>query len=384
MISVRQRVLQPDRFDSRASAPSMKAVVTSGAGGYERLEYRDVPRPIPASGEVLVQVEAAGVNNTEINTRVGWYAPSVHTGTADASAAADSGASEGGEGGWRGAVPFPLIQGTDCCGTVVSVGAGADAGQLGVRVLICPCMRTPGSATQEELWLGSDLDGAFAQYVCVPASQAFPVRSAWSAAELAAIPCAFGTAENMVLRARITSHHRVLVTGASGGVGSAAVQLAKLRGAAVTAVVAPSKSAALRALGAEHTIGRDADLVATLGEESVDVIIDTVGGPTFPSMLRVLRRRGRYLTAGAIAGPVVSLDMRTLYLKDLTLLGCTSWGLDVFPNLITYIEGGRIRPLVAKTFALAEIAAAQREFGQKNHVGKLVLIPPVPLSKADP
>jgi NADPH:quinone reductase-like Zn-dependent oxidoreductase len=162
------------------------------------------------------------------------------------------------------------------------------------------------------------------------------------------------------------------------------VQLAKLRGAAVTAVVSPSKSAALRALGAEHTIGRDADLVATLGEESVDVIIDTVGGPTFPSMLRVLRRRGRYLTAGAIAGPVVSLDMRTLYLKDLTLLGCTSWGLDVFPNLITYIEGGRIRPLVAKTFALAEIAAAQREFGQKNHVGKLVLIPPVPLSKADP
>jgi NADPH:quinone reductase-like Zn-dependent oxidoreductase len=377
-------MLQSDRFELRAPALSMKAVVTAGAGGYERLEYRDVPRPTPTHGEVLVQVEAAGVNNTDVNARIGWYASSVNTGTAQTSPTADSNTFGRGEGGWRGAVPFPLIQGTDCCGTVVAVGASADAGLLGVRVLIRPCMQIPGYDPDEELWLGSDLDGAFAQFVCVPSSEAFPVRSAWSAAELASIPCAYGTAENMLLRAGITAGQRVLVTGASGGVGSAAVQLARLRSATVTAMVAPAKSAALRELGAEHTIGRDADLVAGLGEKSFDAVIDTVAGPTFPDMLRVLRRRGRYVSAGAIAGPAVSLDMRTLYLKDLTLLGCTSWGLDVFPNLITYIEGGRIRPLVAKTFALAEIAAAQREFGQKNHVGKLVLIPPVPLSKADP
>ncbi len=349
-----------------------------GAGGYERLVYGDVARPIPAKGEVLVQVEAAGVNNTEINTRIGWYAAGVGTGTSAAESAAEVTDLNAIAGGWRGATPFPLIQGTDCCGKVRSVGAGADPALIGLRVLIRPCMRTGDSAPSEDLWLGSDLDGAFAQFVCVPEREVFPVRCSWSAAELASIPCAHGTAENMLLRASLKAGEHVLVTGASGGVGSAVVQLAKLRGATVTAMAAVQKEAALRALGADQVIGRATDPPSQLGEQSVDLVIDTVAGELFPGMLRVLRRGARYVCAGAIAGPLVTLDMRTLYLKDLTLMGCTSWEHSVFPNLIRYIEDGLIRPLLAKTFPLAQIVDAQREFGLKNHVGKFVLIPPEP------
>ena len=361
----------------------MKAVVTVGAGGYERLEYKDVPRPTPFAGEALVQVRAASVNNTEINTRVGWYAPTVSTGTAAAAIEVSVNDASRTESGWRGATPFPLIQGTDCCGEVISVGADSDAGLIGSRVLLRPCMRIAGVSPPDDLWLGSDLDGAFAQFVCVPVSEVFPVRCSWSDAELASIPCAYGTAENMLLRARLTTNERVLIMGASGGVGSAAVQLAKLRGAMVTAVAAPGKFAALREVGADHTIGRDEDLASSLGEQSVDLVVDTVAGSTFPATLRVLRRGGRYVCAGAIAGPLVNLDMRILYLKDLTLIGCTSWEQGVFRNLVDYVEHGRIRPLVAKTFPLAAIADAQREFGRKNHVGKIVLIPPPLLPGTD-
>ena len=168
----------------------------------------------------------------------------------------------------------------------------------------------------------------------------------------------------------------VLITGASGGVGTAAVQLAKRRGAVVTAIAANSKREALLSLGADRVIDRSASIVAGLGENTVDLVIDIVAGPVFPDLLRVLRRGGRYVSSGAIASPLVTLDMRTLYLKDLTLMGCTAWDEAVFPNLIGYIERGEIRPLVAKTFPLAQIADAQREFLEKNHVGKFVLIPP--------
>jgi NADPH:quinone reductase-like Zn-dependent oxidoreductase len=206
----------------------------------------------------------------------------------------------------------------------------------------------------------------------------FPVHSTWTDAELASIPCAYGTAENLILRARLSAEEHVLITGASGGVGTAAVQLAKRRGALVTAIAAQSKFSALRSLGADRLIDRDADIAVSLGEDSVNLVIDNVAGRMFPQLLRVLRRGGRYASSGAIAGALVALDLRTLYLKDLTLLGCTAWDPSVFPNLVRYIERGEIRPIIAKTFPLAQIADAQREFLEKKHVGKLVLIPPAP------
>jgi NADPH:quinone reductase-like Zn-dependent oxidoreductase len=197
----------------------------------------------------------------------------------------------------------------------------------------------------------------------------------WDDAELASVPCAYSTAENMLHRAAV-GPERVLVTGASGGVGLAAVQLARRRGASVVAVCSADKAAEVRRLGADQTVERGRDLVEALGPGSVDVVVDLVGGPAWPQLLDVLRRGGRYAIAGAIAGPVVEMDLRTLYLKDLTLFGCTFQPDEVFENLVGYVERDEFRPVVSKTFALSEIARAQEEFISKRHVGKLVLIPP--------
>ena len=325
-----------------------------GNGGFEQLVYCDVPMPKLGEGEVLVKVLAAGVNNTEINTRIGWYSG----------------------GGWHIPTPFPFIQGTDCCGVVTQVAHSHDSHLLEQRVLIRSCMRPHGFDNMINIWMGSDFNGAFAQYVKVPANEVFPINSSWTDAELGSIPCSYGSAENMVQRARVQAGDHVLVAGASGGVGSAVVQLAKIRGARVTAIAGATKTDHVRALGADHVVDRECDLVNELGEESVDVVIDNVGGPHFAGELVTLKRGGRYASSGAIGGPMVDLDLRTMYLKDVTLIGCTAWDEPVFPSLISYIETNALRPLVAKTFALNEIVAAQQEFLEKNHVGKFVLIPP--------
>jgi NADPH:quinone reductase-like Zn-dependent oxidoreductase len=161
-----------------------------------------------------------------------------------------------------------------------------------------------------------------------------------------------------------------------GGVGLAAVQLARRRGAEVIALSGRAKAGEVRALGADRVIDRDADLVAELGSNPVDLAVDLVAGPGWPRLLEVLRVGGRYGTAGAIAGPLVEMDMRTLSLKDLTLFGCTCQEDAVFENLIGYIERGEIRPVVARTYPLRDIGDAQRDFLAKRFTGKLVLIPP--------
>ena len=305
---------------------------------------------------------------------MGWYSSTVAASTAEA-AEEEPGAKE--DGGWNEATPFPFIQGTDCCGRVVAVAPGGNGSLLGSRVLVRPCMRRSGFESMENVWMASDFDGAFAQFVKVPASEIFPVACDWSDAELGTIPCAYGTAENMLHRAKLAGGEHVLIAGASGGVGSAAVQLAKRRGARVTAIAGRAKMAQVRALGADRVIERGGDIVAGLGENAVDVAVDNVAGPAFGGLLRVLKRGGRYVSSGAIGGPLVTLDMRTFYLKDLTLIGCTAWDEPVFPNLVSYIERGELRPLLAKTFPLEEIADAQRVFLEKKHVGNFVLIPPL-------
>ncbi|WP_271271611.1 alcohol dehydrogenase family protein [Aliamphritea hakodatensis] len=354
-------------------AKMMKAVVTTGNGGYERLEYKDVPVPELNAGEVLLKVLAAGINNTEINTRLGWYSSSV---TESTSAASDDGLTpESSDGGWNKETPFPFIQGTDCCGEVVGLAAGVDKGLLGKRVLVRACMREHGYDNLDNIWMGSDFDGAFAEYVKVPATEVFSVDCDWSDAQLGTIPCAYGTSENMLHRADVKAGDVVLVTGASGGVGSATVQLAKRRGATVIAVAGADKHPQMQPLGADQLLARDADLLALLGEQSVDVIVDNVAGAGFPTMLKLLKRGGRLVSSGAIAGPVVDLDMRDMYLKDVRLIGTTAWDEPVFPNLIAYIENGDIQPLLAAAFPLAEIVAAQQLFLTKQHVGKFVLLP---------
>jgi NADPH:quinone reductase-like Zn-dependent oxidoreductase len=351
---------------------TMAAVLTLGHGGYEMLQYRtDVPRPEPQPGEVLIRVGAAAVNNTDINTRIGWYSKSV------GGATSEGGASNADDASWSGEpLRFPLIQGADVCGRIVAVGAGVNAERIGQRVIVPTMQPAPGGGKFDTYTMGSECNGAFAQYVTARASQAYPVKSSLSDVELASFPCAYSTAENLLHRADVKEGETVFITGASGGVGSAAMQLAKRRGAVVIAQAGGQKAEALMALGASKIVDRNADLLAVPGAESVDTVIDIVGGPQWPKLLDILRRGGRYAVSGAIAGPMVELDLRTLYLKDLTFLGCTAQHPDVFANLVGYIERGEIAPLIARTFPLRDIVSAQEEFQLKRHVGKIVLVPP--------
>ena len=356
------------------SGSSMLAVVTRGNGGFEQLDYCSVPIPKPRNGEVLLRVLAAGINNTEINTRLGWYSSSV-SGSTDEFAKSEVEFTKR-DGGWNDETPFPIIQGTDCCAEVVEVVDENDSHLLGTRVLVRSFMRSGGFSLLDNVWMASDFDGAFAQYVTVPSGEVFVIECEWSNAELATIPCAYGTAENMLQRSSVAASDSVLVMGASGGVGSAAVQLAKRRGAKEIAVTSKAKAKQVKELGADHVVDRDVDLLYTLGEQSVSVVVDNVGGPSFKDRVKLLKRGGRFVSSGAIAGAIVEFDMRDFYLRDLTFIGCTAWDEPVFPNLVAYIERGEIVPLVAETFALKDIVAAQREFLKKQHFGNFVLIPP--------
>lgn len=365
-----------DRFEIKKGDRTMKAVVTVGNGGYDMLVYKDVPMPSIDEGEVLIKVLAAGVNNTEINTRLGWYSSKVTTST-DKLTQTDkelTEASSEGDGGWNEGTPFPFIQGTDCCGEVVEVKDEKNKDLIGKRVLIRACIRNEGWDSMENIWMASDFDGAFAQYVKIAATEVFPVDCDWTDAELGTIPCSYGTAENMVNRADVKEGDRVLVAGASGGVGSAVVQLAKRRGAYVIAIASEFKIEQVKSYGADEVINGN-DTLKELGQKSVDVVIDNVAGPNFPQMMKVLKRGGKFVSSGAIAGPIVELDMRDFYLKDLTLIGCTGWDEPVFTNLVSAIENGEIKPALAKSFPLENIVEAQKEFGLKKHVGKFVLIP---------
>lgn len=348
----------------------MRAVLLTGHGGFEKLELRnDVPVPVPGADDVLIRVGAAGVNNTDINTRIGWYSKAVAQAT-DAGAA--TGIVGADDDGWSGAAfHFPRIQGADACGRIVAVGAGVDPKRIGERVLVMPNLF--GKDRFDIRYFGSEVDGAFADYACVPSANACAINASLSDAELASFPCAYATAENILTRIGLSAGEHVLITGASGGVGSAAVQLAKRRDAQVTAMAGNEKAQAVRDLGADNVIPRDADL-ELFGQEYFDAAVDIVGGAQFGSILQVLKRGGRYGVSGAISGPVVDLDLRTLYLKDLRLIGCTVLEPEVFPNLISYIEREEIKPLIAATYKMTDIVAAQQDFLTKRHVGKIVLL----------
>lgn len=350
---------------------TMRAVLLTGYGGPDKLELRDdVLVPVPAPGDVLIRVGAAAVNNTDINTRIGWYSKAVAEAT-DAGAA--SGIDGAGDDGWSGAAfHFPRVQGADACGHIVAVGEGVDPARIGERILVEPAFK--GASGFDIRYFGSEVDGAFADYARVPAIHAHRIDSSLSDVELASFPCAYATAENILTRIGLAAGERVLITGASGGVGSAAVQLAKRRGAEIVAMAGADKADAVSALGAMQVIPRNADLEALFGQEYFDAALDVVGGAQFGAILSILKRGGRYGVSGAISGPIVDLDLRTLYLKDLRLIGCTVLEPEIFPNLIGYIERGEIKPMIAATYKMTDIIAAQEAFLSKNHVGKIVLV----------
>jgi NADPH:quinone reductase-like Zn-dependent oxidoreductase len=336
VIIFNSKILENNLGYTMSIPETMKAMLLTGHGGLEKLVLnKDWPTPDITAEEVLIKVGACGINNTDIWVREGAYGASD-----DPDAVASFGDSP---------LQFPLIQGADIAGKIVGCGKNVDPSRKGQRVIV-----------------------DFGIYA------AHSIETDLSDVELATFCCAYITGEHMLRRARVTAGENVLVTGASGGVGSGVVQLCRARGAIPYAVVGAGKEEAVKAIGAEGTITRgkgnfiEAVFDAT-SNGSIDVVVDTVSGPMLPELIEILKPQGRYTTCGAMGGPMVEIDMRRIYLKNLDIHGASQGTRRDFKAVRDYALAGNIKPLVAGTFALDELGRAQEEFKKKKFVGKLVI-----------
>jgi NADPH:quinone reductase-like Zn-dependent oxidoreductase len=348
---------------------SMKAVVLTGHGDLDKLEYRDCPIPSIADDEVLIEVHACGMNNTDVWVRQGAY------GTDEDPQAVAS---------WRRGRPtleFPRIQGTDSVGEIVATGAAVDAARIGERVIVdFSIYNGDGISLADIDYIGHGRDGGYAEYCSVPAQNAHRIDSPLSDAELATFCCAYLTAEHMLDRAAVREDERVLISGAAGGVGGALIQLCRARGAIPYAITSADKAEAVKALGAQGIALRDggdwvAQVHSMLDGTDIDVVADVVAGPLFKDLINLLRPEGRYTTAGAFAGAMVELDLRTVYLKHLQIHGSSQGTREAFLRLLGYIEAGKISANLFATYPLSEFHRAQSDFMAKHYVGKLVVMP---------
>lgn len=362
---------------------TMRAVVLTGHGGFDKLEFRrDRAVPKPGAGDALIRVGACGLNNTDINTRTGWYNKAVRDGTTASGGEAGFDAFSGDDvGAWGGRpLGFPRIQGADVCGEVVAVGGEGSSGLIGSRVLIDTWIRDADDPlnSNKSRYFGSETDGGYAEYTVAPVRNLHGVQSTLSDVELATFATSYVTAENMLARAAVDDGDVVLIPGASGGVGSALVQLVLRRGGIPIAMASESKADAVCAIGAETVLPRQVEnlgaaLEQATGSSQVDVVADVVGGGMWPQLIEVLRRGGRYTCAGAIAGPIVEFDLRTFYLNDLMFTGATVVPPGLFADVVGYIERGEVKPLVAGVFALENLVDAQKAFLEKARIGNIVI-----------
>ncbi|MDT8915201.1 zinc-binding dehydrogenase [Amycolatopsis sp. PS_44_ISF1] len=341
---------------------TMHAVRITGHGGPEVLEPAEVAVPAPGTGEVLVRVGAVALNNTDLWTREGAYGRS------------------GRPSGWRGPIRFPRIQGADVAGRVVATGPGADGRLVGRRVVVDPAVYdSEGPQANPVGLMGSERDGGYAEYVTAPAGQVHDVtESPLTEDQLASLPTAYGTALGMIERGRLREGETALVTGASGGVGLALVQLTRARGARVLAVSSGSKVDAVREAGAHEVVDRGQDVAGRLraaAPEGIDVALDVVAGDLLDEGLPMLREAGRWVVAGALGGHSVTFDVRRLYLHNAQLIGSSMHTREHFGLLMALARRGEFQPVVAAAFPLAEAARAQEELARREHVGKLVLHP---------
>lgn len=347
------------------TAETMRAVRIARHGGPEVLERAEVPVPTPDAGEVLVRVHAVALNNTDLWTREGAY------GRPEDPRA---------RSGWRGPIDFPRIQGADIAGRIAAVGPGVDERLAGRRVVVDPAIYDREGPDANPVGLmGSERDGGYAEYVTAPATHAHDVtESPLTDDQLASLPTAYGTALGMIERGRVREGETVLVSGASGGVGLALVQIARARGARVIAISSGSKSDSVRAAGADEVVDRTGDIakqVRATAPGGVDVGLDVVAGELVAAGLPLLREGGRWVVAGALGGYDVHFDVRRLYLHNAQLIGSAMHTPTHFRHLMDLAVRAGIHPVIAAAYPLEQAALAQEQLARREHVGKIVLNP---------
>ncbi|WP_317055277.1 alcohol dehydrogenase family protein [Roseovarius rhodophyticola] len=355
---------------------TMNAMVLTGHGDLDMYAWHeDWPTPQPGPTDVVIKVGACGLNNTDVNTRSGWYSKAVDEATTGGTFQEVNEK----DPTWGGRpLTFPRIQGADAVGEVVAMGDKVDPGLMGKRVLIDGWVRDWSDPLNLDKtgYFGSEKDGGYAEYTMADMRDVAVVNSPLSDAELATFQCSYSTAEGMMARAQVDADDTVLIPGASGGVGGALIQLAKRRGARVIAMASETKHAQVAKMGPDVLLPRAPDdLRAALGDEKITVVADIVGGGGWPALIDVLERGGRYTCSGAIAGPMVELDLRTFYLRDLTFTGSTVIPQHVFHDVVKYIERGEIKPMLAATYPLKDYTKAQAAFIAKEHTGNIVVVP---------
>ncbi|MFC9756189.1 zinc-binding dehydrogenase [Streptomyces sp. NPDC056921] len=347
------------------ASQTMRAVRIAEHGGLEVLELAEVAVPAPQAGEVLVQVAAVSLNNTDLWTREGAYG---RPGDPEALS------------GWRGPIGFPRIQGADVAGRVVAVGADVDMNLVGRRVVVDPAIYdTEGPDANPVGLMGSERDGGYAEYVTALAERVHDVtESPLTDDQLATLPTAYGTAVGMIERGRLREGETVLVSGASGGVGLALVQIARARGARVIALSSGSKIEAVREAGAHEVVDRAGDIaeqIRAAAPDGIDVALDVVAGDLVGEGLPLLREGGRWVVAGALGGYDVTFDVRRLYLHNAQVIGSAMHTPTHFDLLMDLARKAEIQPVVAATFPLDQAAQAQEELARRRHVGKIVMHP---------
>ncbi|WP_326734685.1 zinc-binding dehydrogenase [Streptomyces sp. NBC_01022] len=346
-------------------ADSMRAVRITRHGGPEVLQPAEVAVPALQAGEVLVQVSAVALNNTDLWTREGAY------GRPDDPKALS---------GWRGPVDFPRIQGADVAGRVVAVGAGVQGSLVGRRVVVDPAIYdSEGPDANPVGLMGSERDGGYAEYVTAPAKRVHDVtESPLTDDQLAALPTAYGTALGMIERGRLRQGETALVSGASGGVGLALVQIARARGARVIAISSGLKIDAVREAGAHEVVDRAGDIaeqIRAVAPEGIDVALDVVAGELVSEGLPLLREGGRWVIAGALGGYGVTFDVRRLYLHNAQVIGSAMHTPTHFDLLMDLARRAEVQPVIAAAFPLDQAAQAQEELSRRGHVGKIVMHP---------
>lgn len=325
----------------------MRAIVIYAHGGREKLRLEEVPTPHPGPGEVLVKVHACALNHLDIFVRRGM--PGKPT-------------------------PLPFISGGDIAGTVAEIGPGVAGGAPGQRVLVDPAI--------EHGAIGEDMPGGLAEYALVPAANLIPLPDTVAFDEAAALPIAYGTAWRMLItRGDIRPMERVLILGASGGVGTACVQIAKLAGCIIYAAASrEDKLEKLRDLGVDYLINyRDVDFDREVWrltrKRGVDVVVDYTGADTWVRSLRSLRKGGRLVTCGATTGYDPRTDLRYIWGRELTILGSDGWTRPELEALLRATWSGRIRPVIDCVLPLAETPEGHRLLEEREVFGKVIIHP---------